>query len=200
MTLLKKYTVFVLLLATFWACSGEDRRKGDDYFQQEKYEEAIEAYSETLSLQPSNVNALYGRARAKMEMGNYATAIEDYKEALTYDDRNVKVLIGLGDVYYSQKNFDSALLYYEKATNFAPTNAYALFKEGRAHHKLGNVEEAMALYNDALREDKTLGDAYLYRGALQISQNNTRSACSDFRSAQSLGVSGAEEALSDYCR
>lgn len=189
----------MLLLLAFTSCSNEERKKGDDLFQEGKYEEAVKAYSETLSLDPSNVQVLYGRARAKEEMGNYEGAIQDYSTALKHDDRNVKVLIGLGDVYYNQKDFANALFYYEQATNFEKNNAYALFKEGRAHHKLGNVEEAMDRYDDALRENPDLGEAYLFRGALKVSQKKTGAACEDFRKAKSLGVKEAEEALGSYC-
>jgi tetratricopeptide (TPR) repeat protein len=199
MNLFKKSIPTVLLAFVFWSCANEKTKGGDDYFEEGNYQEAINAYSETLSLDPSNVPLLYGRARAKEEMQNLEGAIEDYKEALTYDDRNVRVLIGLGDIYYKQKDFANALFYYEQATGFEKNNAYALFKEGRAHHKLGNVEEAMDLYNDALRENNELGEAYLFRGALKVSQKNTGGACEDFRKAKSLNVSGAEDAIGSYC-
>ena len=199
MNMLRNWIAGVLLLLAFVSCSNEERKKGDEYFQEGKYEEAVKAYSETLNLDPANVQVLYGRARAKQEMGNYEGAIEDYKTALKSDDRNVRVLIGLGDVYYNKKDFDNALYYYEQATGFEKNNAYALFKEGRAHHKLGNVEEAMDLYDDALRENSELGEAYLFRGALKVSQKKTRSACEDFRKAKTLGVEDAEAALKSYC-
>lgn len=200
MIVLKKSLAFILLLLVFISCSNEERKKGNDYFKQGNYEEAVSAYSGTLSTDPSNVNALYGRARAKEELGDMEGAIQDYEAALKYDDRNAKVLIGLGDVYYNQKDFANALYYYEQATNFEKNNAYALLMEGRANHKLGNVDEAMDLYNDALREDPELGQAYLYRGALRVSQKKNKAACEDFRKAKSAGVSGAEEAIATYCR
>jgi tetratricopeptide (TPR) repeat protein len=199
MNLLKRNIPAVLLALVLWSCANEENKKGDDYFQEGNYQEAISVYSETLSIDPANVQVLYGRARAKEEMQNFDGAIEDYKKALTYDDRNVRVLIGLGDIYYKQKDFANALFYYEQATGFEKNNAYALFKEGRANHKLGNVEEAMDLYNDALRENGKLGEAYLFRGALKVSQKNKGGACEDFRKAKSLGVSGADGAIGSYC-
>lgn len=199
MDLFKKSITAALLVLVFWSCANEETKKGDDYFREGNYQEAVNAYSEILSIDPSNVQMLYGRARAREEMQNLEGAIQDYKKALTYDDRNVRVLIGLGDIYYKQKDFANALFYYEQATGFEKNNAYALFKEGRAHHKLGNVKEAMDLYNNALRENKKLGEAYLFRGALKVSQKNKRSACEDFRKAKSLGVSGADGAIGSYC-
>lgn len=188
-----------ILLLGMWACSDSERESGDDYFTAGKYEQAIDAYSRELQMKPNNVNLLYSRARAHEELGNYDAAMEDFQTAMKQDDRNVRVLIGMGDVLYKQQNFDNALFYYEQATNFESNNPVALFKEGRAHHKLGNAEEAVEKYDAAIREKSTMGEAYLYRGAIRISQGKNRSACNDFREAQSHNVSGAEEAIAKYC-
>ena len=199
MNVFKKSITVLFFVVAIWSCSEQEQKKGDDYFQEGNYTEAVSAYSETLSMDPSNVQVLYGRARAKEELGDLDGAIQDYEAALKSDDRNVRVLIGLGDIYYKKKDFANALFYYEQATTFEKNNAYALFKEGRAHHKLGNVDEAMDLYNDALRENNELGEAYLFRGALKVSQKKTGSACEDFKRAKSLGVSEADAAISSYC-
>lgn len=191
--------VFFLILGLS-ACSEGNKEKGDEHFKAGRYKEAIESYSEKLSTSPTNVNSLYGRARAHEELNNYEAALDDFETALKYDDRNVKVLMSMGDVLYKQKKFDMALYYYQQATGFDKDNPLAIFKEGRAQHKLGNVEEAMSRYDTAIKKKKDLGDAYLFRGALKVSSNKTKSACKDFREAQKLKVEGAEEAVKKYCQ
>lgn len=182
------------------ACSESNKEQGDEHFKAGRYEQAVESYSQNLAVNPSNTNALYGRARAHEELGNYDAALKDFETTMKYDDRNVKVIMSMGDVFYKQKKFDNALYYYKKATELEPTNANALFKEGRAQHKLGEVDKAMSRYDAALRENKNLGEAYLYRGALKVSSKKIKSACTDFRQAQELEVEGAEEAIQKYCR
>ncbi|WP_017731970.1 tetratricopeptide repeat protein [Nafulsella turpanensis] len=195
-----KHTAIVVSAVILFSCSGNEKGKGDELFQAGEYQQAVEAYSRELGLNPDNVSLLYNRARAHEELGNYEKAMEDFKAALEQDDRNVKVLIGLGDVFYKQKDYENALYHYKQAAQFEKNNAVALFKVGNAHHQLGNVEEAMDYYNDALRENQQYGDAYYYRGALKVSQKKVSSACEDFRKAQSLQVAGAGEALQKYCR
>lgn len=199
MNLLKKYALFGFLVFALSFCTDNGKEGGEEYFRAGEYEKAVEAYSEELQLKPGDVQRLYGRGRAYEELGNYEAAKEDFKKALKFDDRNVRVLIAMGDVLYKEKNFDNALFFYQKATDFEGNNAQALFKEGRAHHKLGNVDEAMAKYDAAIREDESLGDAYLYRAALHISKKNDKAACNDFLKAQTHNVEGAGEALLKYC-
>lgn len=199
LNLLRKSAFVGMLMLSMWACSDNDQQGGDEYFKQGEYEQAVEAYSQNLKMDPNNVNLLYSRGRAYEEMGNYDAAMEDFQTALKSDDRNVRVLIAMGDVLYKQEKYDNALYYYEQATNYAGNHALALFKEGRAHHKLGNVKEAMENYDAAIRENESLGQAYLFRGALKVSQKNNRAACEDFLKAQSLNVEEAGEALAKYC-
>lgn len=195
-----KYVLGLAVLFSLASCSDQERGQGGEHFKAGRYEEAVQAYSQRLQTDPSNVQLLYSRARAYEEMGNYEEAVEDFTTALKYDDRSVRVLVGLGDVLYKQGKFDNALYYYEQATNYENNNPIALFKEGRAHHKLGNVSEAKDLYSDALREDPSLGEVYMYRAALHISQKNTGKACEDFQQAKTLNVEGAEEAFNKYCK
>ena len=185
---------------TIISCSGNEKQDADAFFKAGNYQQAVEAYSEELSMNPDDVSLLFNRARAQEELGNYSEAIEDFKKALEYDDRNIKVLIGLGDVLSRQKNFENALFYYQQAADFEKNNATALFKVGSAHHKIGNVEEAMQFYNDALRINQQYGEGYYYRGALKVSQKQVKSACEDFRKAQSLQIKGAEKAIQKYCK
>ena len=200
MNKIRKIFCLCLLLAGLGACSESNKAEGDDHFQAGRYQEAVEAYSQNLEINPDNVAILYSRARAYEELNDYESAIADFQAALKYDDRNVKVLLSLGDIFYKQKKFDNALFYYEQATDLESNNPNALFNAGRAHHKLGNVKEAMSLYEAAIREDKNFGEAYLFRGALKVSQKKNKAACDDFRKAQKLGIRDAAEAVQKYCR
>lgn len=200
MNLLRNSLFVGILMLGMWACSDGDKTGGDDHFSAGNYEQAIEAYSRELQTRPGNVNLLYSRGRAHEELGNFDAAIEDFQTAIKQDDRNVRVLIGMGDVLYKQQKFDNALYYYEQATSYEGNNPVALFKEGRAHHKLGNTKEAIAKYDAAIREKNTMGEAYLYRGAIKISQKKNSSACDDFRQAQTHNAPGAQDAIAKYCK
>lgn len=197
--ILIKYVLGLFVLISLAACSDQDKEQADEHFKAGRYEEAVQGYSQELQTDPSNVQLLYSRGRAYEEMGRYEEAIEDFKTALKYDDRNVRLFVGMGDALYKQGKFENALYYYEKATDFETNNPLALFKEGRAHHKLGNVSEAKDLYDAALREDPMMGEVYMYRAALNVSQDNKGKACEDFQQAKTLNVKGAEEAFEKYC-
>ncbi len=197
---IRKALLIVLLAAATGACSENKKGEGEEHFKAGRYEEAVEAYSKTLQVDPRNEQVLYNRGRAYDELNNPEAAIQDLKNALKYDEKNVRFLLSLGDVYYKQKNFDNALYYYGLAAEAEKGNPLVLYKNAKANHQLGKVEKAMDFYAAALREKKDMGEAYLSRAALKISQEDNKGACEDLRQAKSLGTSGAAEALAKYCK
>ena len=199
MNYLQKAFMIGVVAAVLGGCSESSTGKGEGYFKAGQYQEAVDAYSKTLNIDPNNAQLLYNRGRAYDELDNNEAAIKDLKAALKLDDKNVRYLISLGDVYYKQKIYDKALFYYEQATEMEGNNALALYKEAKANHQLGNVKEAMNLYAAALRENEKMGEAFLSRAALKISQDDKSGGCEDLRKAESLGASGAAEALAKYC-
>ena len=77
-------------------------------------------------------------------------------------------------------------------------SAEAHFLLARARHKLGFANSAMEAYNAAISQNRNFGEAYLYRGALKTTLK-FKSACEDFKTAEKMGVEGAEEAVKRYC-
>lgn len=197
---IKKAFLMGLFLLAMGGCSGNSRGEAEEHFKAGRYEEAVQAYSKTLQLDPGNKQALYNRGRAYDELNDYDAAINDLKAAVKIDEKNVRYLLSLGDVYYKQKKYDNALYYYDLAADVERNNPLALFKKAKANHQLGKVEEAMKGYAAALRENEEMGEVYLSRAALKISQNDKKGACEDLRRAESLDAKGAAEALTKYCR
>ena len=189
----------VLFLFTLGGCSESPGGEAEEHFKSGRYEEAVQAYTKTLQLDPNNKQALYNRGRAYDELENYGEAITDLKAAIKIDEKNVRYLLSLGDVYYKQKKYDNARYYYGLAVDVERNNAVALYKKAKANHQMGKVDEAMKGYAAALRENEEMGEAYLSRAALKISQKDKKGACEDLRKAESLGTKGASEALEKYC-
>ena len=107
---------------------------GDRLTNQEKYEEAIQAYSLAIELQPDNVLALIKRGQAiiKTEQGSWGAG-----EAL--------------------RDFNAAL-------KLAPENIEALFGRGQSLARIGSNEESVAIFSDLLDRDPTFTEAYYARG------------------------------------
>jgi tetratricopeptide (TPR) repeat protein len=194
--------VFCILipLAVFVSCSKSDSSQGDQFFSNQQYEQAVEAYSDVLVNNTKNVNALYKRGRAYEELGNLDEAEKDFKSAYDLDSRNVQVLMSLSNLYQKRKDNEMALQYASYAAEIPGAPAMAFFLKGRAYHLLGNTENALTEYSTAVKIDEDFGQAYYYRGMLKRAIKQNRGACTDLKLANSLNYPQATEALERYCK
>ncbi|MDX5478557.1 tetratricopeptide repeat protein [Fontibacter flavus] len=193
--------VFASLIGIMFlvSCSGGESNKGDSYYTQGDYENAIVAYDTYLSTKPKDFKALYNRGRAYEELGEYEKAEQDFLLALEQDRKNTQILLSLSNVYQKQKKHNNALLYAEYAVEVPGAPAMAYFMKARALHQIGNTDEAYKEYSTAIKMDKDFGMAYYYRGMLKIATDNKRSGCEDLRAAVKLNYEEAQEALNKYC-
>lgn len=189
----------VLLSAACLACSNSGESKGDVYFSQGEYSQAVNEYSETLKFSPNDVTTLYNRGRAHEEQGEYDSALIDFEKAAQIDPNNFQVLLSISNINYSQKNYSKALIYASKAEEISGAPAMASFMKGRALHQLGHTDDAMKSYNNAIKLDKNFGQAYFNRGMLKVATKKKKGACEDFQLAKGLEYPGAEDALKKYC-
>lgn len=187
-------------LAVFVSCSKSDSSRGDQFFSNQQYEQAVEAYSEVLLTNSKNANVLYKRGRAHEALGNLDEAEKDYRSAFDLDSRDVQVLMSLSNLYQKKKDNEMALQYASYATEIPGAPAMAFFLKGRAYHLLGNTESAMADYNAAIKIDGDFGQAYYHRGMLKRATQQNKAACADLKIAVSLNHAQAEEALEKYCQ
>lgn len=200
MKLANKVFSILIPLAVLFSCSERDSSQGDQFFSDQQYEQAVEAYSSVLVNNSKNVNAFYNRGRAYEELGNLDGAEKDFKSAYDLDPRNVQVLMSLSNIYQKKKDNEMALQYANYATEIPGAPAMAFFLKGRAYHLLGNTESALSEYSTAIKIDEDFGQAYYYRGMLNQAIDQTRGACTDLETAVSLNYPQATEALERYCK
>jgi tetratricopeptide (TPR) repeat protein len=94
-----------------------------DYFVQGNYDydigdcqQAIAAYSKSISLNPNYAQAYNNRAYTNMRMRNYKDALPDLNKAIQLNPNYIQALMNRGDIhnYYYQIDRQSAIKDYEK--------------------------------------------------------------------------------------
>lgn len=197
---MKKFSFIILLGVLFTACSEKDAAEiGDAHFKKGEYKKAVAAYTEFLSMKPANEIAIYNRGRAYEELGEYDKALADFKKVLEMNPKSEQALLSIGKNYYRQEDYANAAFQFEKAFEANSQNAQAALLLARANHKAGEVEKAMEFYNKAVSLKNNYGEAYMYRGALNIFLNKMTSGCSDLKRAKNLGYEPAEALYKEYC-
>ncbi len=195
-----KYIIHAFILVAAIGCNNQDSFNGDDLFEDEKYEEAIDAYTSYLSTHPDHVKSLYNRGRSYEEVGQAEPAIKDFEAIIELDPKNISAYLSLAKISYNLHLYNKVLIYTGGAIKINENSAQAHFLAGRAEHQLGYFDQALESYNNAITINRDFGEAYLYRGAVKVGKDRLRSACEDFKFAKSLNIPEAEGAIKEYCR
>jgi tetratricopeptide (TPR) repeat protein len=148
---------------------------------------AIQDYTQTLLLSPTNVLAYNNRGNVYLNKREYDLAIKDYDRVIEIEP-NADRYLNRGVAYANKGNFDQAIRDYTKSIELQPRYALALTNRGVARFvkqqyedAIQDITEAIALEPNAFRLT-TRGNAYErkrnydgaindYDEAIRLSQN-----------------------------
>jgi len=197
---MNKLINILFLLVLVVRCSGERSEEGDQFFNKQQFEQAIEAYNDYLEARPNDLKIIYKRARAYEELGNDTKAVSGYEFIISRDEEHANAHLGLAGHFYRTSDFENALFHYERAIEKDKSNPIAYLQKGKSNQKLGNLREALGDYNSAISINRDIPDLYIARGSLRLVMNQSSLACNDFKIAKSLGSDEAPDIIKDYCR
>lgn len=85
-----------------------------------KVKEAIQYYTQSITLFPENADALSSRGQAYSAIKQYNLSYVDYRAALAYRPNDDRVLSNLGFIYFNRNQLDSAEYVFRKAIEYNP--------------------------------------------------------------------------------
>lgn len=101
----------------------EVKTKGNEFMSQGKYEDAIQAYTKAIELNPENAIYFANRAAAYTHLKNYSKSILDSERAIALNPMYAKSFSRLGTAYFYDKKYDDAVTAFRKACELEPENA-----------------------------------------------------------------------------
>jgi tetratricopeptide (TPR) repeat protein len=96
------------------------KTNGDAYFEQGKYDEAIQAYTKAIEINPKYAEAWYCKGSVLYNQRMYDDALRCFDSAVDLNPNYGDAWIGKGSVIYSQGNYDKGLQYYDTAEKLKP--------------------------------------------------------------------------------
>lgn len=189
----------IIVLTGFFGCESEVTEEGDNLFNEGKYREAIDAYSEYLETRPKDIKTLYNRGRSFEELGQIESAKTDFIGVLNLQPENVNANLSMGKYWYNKKSYARAINFFDKVIEVDGRVVDAYLLKGRSFHQQGDFDNAMVNYNLAIDFDRQNQEAYLYRGALKVALNQKKGACNDLNRAKGLGSKEANAAITKHC-
>lgn len=100
----------------------EYKKKGNDFFKDKKYDDAIKQYNKAIQLNPDNASYYSNRAACWSCKQNHESALADAKRCLERDDTFVKGYCRKGKALCDLGQFDEAEAAYKEGLAKEPGN------------------------------------------------------------------------------
>jgi len=100
--------------------SLENKEKGNEYFKNSKWVEALTEYTEAIKRDPTNPSLYSNRAACYTKLMDWQRGLEDCEKALQIDSKFVKVYIRKAKIQHYLKQYHKALDTYQKGLELDP--------------------------------------------------------------------------------
>ena len=211
---------FALSVVTALSCASTQNPlvemaldRGDEFFETERFEEAISEYTKAIEIDPENAIAYNNRGVAhykSLKNDGYEKAMADYDKAISLDPDFVTAYINRGNAHtnYSRDHhthqfwvgLGSAIKDYSEAIRLEPDNALFYYKRGSTYHNLAfaypyytederrrDIGRAIEDYDKVISlAPDNYARAYANRGAAYYKMDEYERAIEDYNKAISL--------------
>lgn len=162
---------------------------GQVYFNQNKYEDAIDAYDYALVINEEDTVSLIQKAHAQYQLNNYQDAIETYLEYLNLSPEKWQVMTFIGECYEKLDNFTSALYYYKLSLTEMPNNFDALIGVAICYLEMEEYALSLEYILPALELDDKAADVWVYFAEANIGLNKIDEALTAYLKSTSIDAS-----------
>lgn len=165
---------------------------------QDRYQEALDFFSEFIRLNPSDPDAYCGRADALWYVGQHFHAIADYSRALELDPNEIRALSARGQVFAECGEHERAVHDLDQALQELSHNshldgkwraemeAYAQSGKGLALAHLGDYARATEEFEASIARSPENAWVYYNRAQMNEHQGNREEAILNYRRALEL--------------
>jgi len=158
----------------------EDVKKGEIFYEEGKYEEAIEVFNVIINTFPDAyiINMSIGNCYFKME--DYSRAEEYYLKVLEKDSKNSDAITAIGNCYSNREDNAKALEWYKKIEIEKIDDPVVLYNVGTYFYNNSQIDEALKYYREAVGIKKDFLDGIYQLGLAHLALGNNAEALNSF--------------------
>lgn len=118
-----------------------------------EYQEALDAFTKGLIIQPDNVSILINRSNSFIGLKDYNKALEDVQKVLSIEPQNGDALANYGLILSTQRKLNEAIDIYKQALIYKPGHKEAINNLANAYIDIKQYDKALATFNEVLTMD-----------------------------------------------
>jgi len=181
------------------ACAGSKSRehvaRGNSYFDEKKFPEAIIAYRAALQADSKRGDARLKLAGAYMAVNDLKSALGEFVRAADLLPESVDAQVKAGQLLLYAGRFEDAKARADRAVALDPSNVDAQILRGNALARLKDFDAAIDEYQNAIALDPGQSSTYTNLGYLQLGQGKPDEAEATFQAAVSAAPKSVQARL-----
>jgi tetratricopeptide (TPR) repeat protein len=163
---------------------------GIDALSKKQWNQAIAFFDKTLQANPDNVQALVGRSKANVQLGNMDKAVADVETAIKKNP-TAQAFAQRGLLKKLQKKNDEALKDFTEAIKLNSNFAWAYAQRADLYSREKDQEKALQDINKAIGSKADVGDAYRLRVWILNRMGKCKEASEDIKKVEQLSPNNA---------
>ena len=153
---------------------------GTRLFSGNLLDQAIDAHTAYMTLDPKDPRAYSNRGSIYTRKGEYGLAIQDYTQAIALEPKMAGLYSNRGSAYVEKGEYDMAIGDYTRAIELDQELVLAYWGRGCAYLRTGEHDLAITDYTQAIRLDPENAPAYGTRGDAHLAKDNYDLAIADY--------------------
>ncbi|GHO95422.1 hypothetical protein KSF_054700 [Reticulibacter mediterranei] len=158
----------------------------------EKYQEALEAFEQAISLDPNNARIFLAKGTLLIMLNRHQEALEAFEQAISLNSNKAPVFLVKGVILGKLGRLQDALEAYERAISLDPNNTNAHHNKGIVLGKLGRLQDALEAFERAISLDPNDADAHHNKGIVLGKLGRLQDALEAFERVISLDPNNAD--------
>lgn len=153
------------------------------YFDEKKYDEAIELYKKAISMKPSYIYPYYDWIGiAYTEKKEYDKAIEAYRKIISINQMDVESYTYIGIIYILKKEYDKAIIEFQNTISIDKTYSPAYFGIAKVKLLQNKYDEAIDYFKKSLEIDSN-PNVLMSLGSIYFKQNKYNEGIIEYQKA-----------------
>jgi len=169
--------------------------RGQYYYENKKYDRALEDFSRAVEIDPKYAKAWYNRGNVFDETGVFDRAIDDYTRAIEIEPHYTMAYNNRGLTHRHKGDFEKAIADFTAALNLDPNYAKAYNNRGMVLAQAGEHPRAIEDFTRALARDPKYQAAYFNRAVSYYQTGDLERSRADVAVLQRMGVKVNEQFL-----